>query len=278
MSQSRSKSRSVARWLLLLLLCACMPAGAQRVITPVESNDLPLEVRRRQQEQANRVLGADTVATPPPPTEEKEPKHKAPLFGGLLLTADIASPVMNLFGQQYGNYEVALEADFFHRFFPVVEIGIGYAGNTPDDNNYTYKCAPSLYGRVGMNYNFFYNNGSESFFSLGARYGLTYFSYSWDNVRIDEPYWGSEAIVSIPGQKAFAHWAELVVALRVQVYKNFYMGWSGRYRFMIGCGSSAYGEPMFVPGFGPSAGGFGFTYTIGYRLPIGGSKDKETKK
>ena len=261
-----------------MLLCACMPAGAQRVITPVESNDLPLEVRRRQQEQANRVLDADTVATPTPPTEEKEPKHKAPLFGGLLLTADIASPVMNLFGQQYGNYEVALEADFFHRFFPVVEIGIGYADNTPDDNNYTYKCAPSLYGRVGMNYNFFYNNGSESFFSLGARYGLTYFSYSWDNVRIDEPYWGSEAIVSIPGQKAFAHWAELVVALRVQVYKNFYMGWSGRYRFMIGCGSSAYGEPMFVPGFGPSAGGFGFTYTIGYRLPIGGSKDKETKK
>lgn len=261
-----------------MLLCACMPAGAQRVITPVESNDLPLEVRRRQQEQANRVLGADTVATPPPSTEEKEPKHKAPLFGGLLLTADIASPVMNLFGQQYGNYEVALEADFFHRFFPVVEIGIGYADNTPDDNNYTYKCAPSLYGRVGMNYNFFYNNGSESFFSLGARYGLTYFSYSWDNVRIDEPYWGSEAIVSIPGQKAFAHWAELVVALRVQVYKDFYMGWSGRYRFMIGCGSSAYGEPMFVPGFGPSAGGFGFTYTIGYRLPIGGSKDKETKK
>ena len=60
------------------------------MITPVESNDLPLEVRRRQQEQAKRVLGADTVATPTPPTEEKEPKHKAPLFGGLLLTADIA--------------------------------------------------------------------------------------------------------------------------------------------------------------------------------------------
>lgn len=108
----RSRKTCVTIYCLLLAICICVPAGAQRVITPVESNDLPLEVRKRQQEKMNRVL-TDTVTTPPPSTEEKEPKHKAPLFGGLLLTADIASPVMNLFGQQYGNYEVALEADFF---------------------------------------------------------------------------------------------------------------------------------------------------------------------
>lgn len=279
MSLSRS-NRCFVLWRVLLFavaVCVCLPTGAQRVITPVESNDLPLEVRKRQQEKIDRTMNVDTMATTPPPSEEKEPKYKAPLFGGLLLTADIASPVMNLFGQQYGNYEVALEADFLHRFFPVVELGIGYADNTPEDNNYTFKCAPSLYGRIGVNYNFFYNNGSESFFALGARYGLTHFSYSWDNVRLDDSYWGSVDVVSIPQQKAFAHWAEIVIALRIQVYRNFYMGWSARYRILIGCGSSSYGEPMFIPGFGPSSGGFGFTYTVGYRLPLGG-KNKETKK
>lgn len=260
MSFLRSEGFAVG---LCLAVGLMLPISAQRVVTPVESNDLPFEVRRS----AALTEVSDTVAV-----QEKEPLHKAPLFGGLLLSVDLASPVMNLFGQQYGSYEVALEADFYHRFFPVVEIGMGYASYTPTDNNYTYKCGPSVYGRVGLDYNFFYNNGSKSFFSLGVRYGLTGFGYSWDNISLSDAYWDSSVVTSVPGQSAFAHWGELVLALRVHIYGNFYMGWSGRYRLLLGCGKSSYGEPWYIPGFGASAGSFGFTYTIGYLLPVGNKK------
>jgi hypothetical protein len=254
---------SVALWSL-----AIVPASAQRIVSPVESNDLPMEIIAKQIEKAR----LDTIATDT--VSETKPIHNAPLLGGLLITADISAPVMNLLGTQYGSYEFGVELDLYHRFFPVVELGIGTARYTPLDNNYTFNCAPSLYGRVGVNYNFFYNNGSESFVGIGLRYGLTSFKYNWDNITLSDSYWDSSIVTSTPQETAFAHWGEIAVVLRVQIYKNFYMGWSGRYRLLIDCESSQYGKPYYIPGFGPQEGGFGFTYTVGYNIPFG-NKEQE---
>lgn len=255
---------------MVLWCIAVVPASAQRVVTPVESNDLPMEIMAKKTEKARQdTIPTDTVA-------EKKPIHNAPLLGGLLLTADVSAPVMNLLGTQYGNYEVGVELDLYHRFFPVVELGVGTAKYTPLDNNYTYNCLPSLYGRVGLNYNFFYNNGSESFIGFGLRYGLTSFKYNWDNITLSDSYWDNSIVTSTPVETAFAHWGEILVVLRVQIYKGFYMGWTGRYRLLIDCGSSPYGEPYFIPGYGPQAGGFGFTYTIGYNIPF--AKKEQDKK
>ncbi len=263
-----NKYRVWALFIVITMAAAGIQLSAQRVVTPVDANDLPYDIQKK-----NAAL-ADSVATDTLPP--KKPIHNAPLFGGLLLTADVSAPIMNLFGTQYGNYEVALEADIYHRFFPVVEVGMGTANYHPNDNNYTYKCSLSPYMRIGGNYNFFFNNGSESFFALGLRYGLTGFSYKWENITINDSYWGNEVIAETPEQSAFAHWGEIAVVLRVQIYKDFYMGWSGRFRYMFGCGTSPYGDPYFVPGYGPKAGSMGFTYTIGYKLPIGKKeKDKE---
>lgn len=255
---------------MVLYMVVIVPAWAQRVVSPVENNDLPIEIVNKRIEKAR----LDTIATDT--VEVEKPIHNAPLLGGVLITADISAPIMNLLGTQYGSYEVAAELDIYHRFFPVVELGIGTAQFTPLDNNYTYHCAPSLYGRVGLNYNFFYNNGSESFVGVGLRYGLTSFKYNWDNITLNDSYWGSSIVTSTPQETAFAHWGEIAVVLRVQIYRNFYMGWSGRYRLLIDCGASQYGEPYFIPGFGPKEGGFGFTYTIGYNIPL--SKKEEEKK
>ena len=254
----------------IAMLCMMLqPASAQRIVTPVESNDLPFELQKKDAAKAM----ADTIATDT--VAEKEPVHKAPLFGGALITADLAAPFMNLLGTQYGNYEAAVEFDIYHRFFPVLEVGVGSAWYTPDGNNYTFKCNPSLYGRIGVNYNFFFNNGSESFFAVGLRYGLTSFSYNWENITFNDSYWDDEVVANTPQEQAFAHWGEVVIALRVQIYKNFFMGWSGRFRLLAGCDSSQYGDPYFIPGFGPKETAFGFTYTVGYNIPI---KKKEKEK
>lgn len=253
---------------MLLSVLAYLPASGQRVVTPVESNDLPIEIQRKNMDAAADTISTDTV-------EVKKPIHNAPLFGGLMLWADISAPVMNVLGTQYGSYEVSLEADFYHRFFPIIEVGMGMSQYTPEGNNYTYRVPLSPYARVGLNYNFFFNNGSESFIGIGARYGLSYFSYQWDNIMLDDPYWDNQEIVATPLQNAFAHWGEVVLNLRVQIVKRFYMGLTGRYKILIECGSSQYGDPYYIPGFGLKEGGFGFTYTVGYNLPLGVKKQKE---
>lgn len=257
-----------SKFIISILCCIAMsgisalPTLAQRVVTPVESSDLPMEILAKQAEKARQdTIVVDTIT-------KQEPIHKAPLLGGVMVTADISAPFMNLLGTQYGSYEMAVELDIYHRFFPVIEVGIGTAQYTPLHNNYTYKCAPSLYGRVGMNYNFFFNNGSESFVGVGLRYALSSFRYNWENITLNDSYWNTTVVTSTPQESALAHWGEVAVVLRVQIYKNFFMGWSGRYRLLVGCDSSQYGEPYFIPGFGPKQSTFGFTYTIGYNIPF----------
>lgn len=264
------QSRSIIwRWLSVVVLSmVAIYSSAQRVVTPVESNDLPIEIQKK--EYAKVATDTTTVDS----VEHEEPMYDAPTFGGLLLTADLSAPVMNLLGTQYGSYEVALEANFLHRFFPVVEAGMGMANYKPEDNNYTFKVPLSPYARVGVNYNFFYKNGSPSFISAGVRYGVAVFSYYWDNIALNDAYWDTTVDTSTPSQSAFAHWGEIVVNLRVQIVKNFYMGWSGRYRILLGCTTSPYGDPYYIPGFGVKDSGFGFTYTVGYNLPIGEKKKK----
>ena len=106
-----------------------------------------------------------------------------PLFNSLSVNVNILDGITNLFGQSYGNYEIAAELDLHNRFFPVWEIGIGHADNTPEGLNFTYRIK-TLYNRVGMNYNFGYNKTAMSFFYIGIRYGFSFFTYNIDNILV----------------------------------------------------------------------------------------------
>lgn len=244
--------------IFILFVLAVFSTVAQRRITPVD----PTTKR-------------DTVTVQPDSLvdqSDEEPEIEGylfPLLNGLMVNVNILDGVTHLFGQSYGNYEITAELDLHNRFFPVWEVGIGYADNTPDDLNFTYRNKPALYNRVGMNYNFGYNKEEMSYFYIGLRYGFTFFSYDIDNISIDNAYWEESESLRIAGQKSWAHWGELLGGLRVQVYKNFYMGWTARYRLMFGYKKNSYSEPWYIPGFGPKGSPFGFTYTVGYRFSLG---------
>lgn len=250
----RSKVFILFLWLALPLV---FPLVAQRRITPVDPT-----VKR----EVKDSIPADSVVVE---TEPKIEGYLYPLFNGLIVNANILDGVANLFGQTYGNYEIAAELDLHNRFFPVWEVGIGRAHNTPEGLNFTYINKASLYNRVGMNYNFGYNKTDMSFFYIGLRYGFSVFIYDIDNIQVESPYWEESEQLRIAGQKSWAHWGELLGGLRVQVYKNFYMGWTARYRLMFGYKKNSHSQPWYIPGFGPTSSPFGFTYTLGYRFSFG---------
>ncbi len=245
-----------------MFLLITLSSMAQRRITPVDP-----------------TVNPDTVVIQTDSTEMQEPEkpkikgYLYPLLNGLTLNVNILDGVTKIFGQTYGNYEIAAELDLHNRFFPVWEVGVGYADNTPEGLNFTYRTHPSLYNRVGMNYNFGYNKDAMSFFYIGLRYGFSIFSYDIDNIAMESSYWDESETLQMKNQHSWAHWGELLGGLRVQVYKNFYMGWTARYRMVFGYKKNAASEPWFIPGLGPKSSPFGFTYTVGYRFSFGKKRE-----
>ncbi len=254
-------------FILIILLVGCpLPSLAQRRITPVDPLAKPEAA----------VVETDSIWVEEEPEKPKIKGHIHPLLNGLQVSVNVMDGVANLFGQSYGNYEVAIEFDLYNRFFPIWEIGIGRADNTPEDLNFTYRTRPSLFNRIGLNYNFKYNSESKSFFYIGARYGFSFFSYDIDNITVDNPYWQEHETLSISNQKSWAHWGEFLGGVRVQVYKNFYMGWTARYHLLIDSKDNEYSAPWFIPGYGTQSMPFGFTYTLSYRFSLGGKAKTET--
>lgn len=204
--------------------------------------------------------------------------YRYPLFNGLVVGVDLFQPMATLFGQKYANYQVSLEADFHNRFFPVWEVGIGWADNTPDDGNFTYEVSPTLYNRLGMLYNFNYNSTAPGYIYAGLLYGFSVFSYDVTGITIPSGYWGTEYQASIYNQKSRAQWLEPLAGVRVNLYKGLKMGFTVRYKILLSAKSNETTRPWIIPGMGKRSGGFDFTYSIYYQIPIKSKAKSATAK
>lgn len=177
------------------------------------------------------------------------------------------SPISNLIGQKYGNYELSVDAGFYNRFYPIYEFGISYANDTPDGANYTYKLSPSFYNRVGLNYNMLYNKNIPGIFYIGLRYGFSFAKYDLSNITVSSPYWEEiQTNLSIPKSTSVAHWGELLLGLQVKLYKGLMMGWSVRYKILFSAQQKSDAKQWIIPGFGKSNNPLGFNFTINYRF------------
>ena len=100
-----------------------------------------------------------------------------------------------------------MESAVIHNwFFPVVEAGIGFADNTPEQGNFTYRTKPSFYAKVGMNYNFMYKSDPAYQVFAGFRVGFSSFKYDIENIKITNGYWDQTQSFSMTGLKASAVW------------------------------------------------------------------------
>ena len=194
-------------------------------------------------------------------------RHLHPKFNGITVGADLFSPISNLIGQKYGNYELSVDAGFYNRFYPIYEFGISYANVTPDGANYTYKVSPSFYNRVGLNYNILYNKDIPGMLFVGLRYGFSFANYELTNITTSSPYWEvTESGLSIPKSTSIAHWGELLLGLQVKLYKGLMMGWNVRYKLLFADSQKGDAKQWIIPGYGKSNSPLGFSFTINYRF------------
>jgi hypothetical protein len=184
-----------------------------------------------------------------------------------------------------------------NRFFAVLDYGISSIDRRRKGLAYTaftYKNVGS-YFRIGADYNFMHRNFKEEAMFVGFRYARAYFSHDFEYFGaneawnysprrliestaqiVDERYYGS-----ISESNLSATWFEIVTGLRVNVWKQFYMGYTARVMIR----SAVQGEDILkaneLPGFGSTnrTARLIFNYYIYYRIPfLSNKKIKATKK
>lgn len=184
---------------------------------------------------------------------------------GLYLSGDVFGYIYPVFVKdKFYSSELSATLDICNRFFPTVEVGVGHTDMVSQLYEIGYSTRAPYY-RVGMDYNMQYKSNKPGYIFLGARVGYTSFDYSIDAPPLVDPVWGDEAPVQFTDVPCRAVWAEAVGGVRAEILKNFYMGWTLRYKYPIYRGPIANGGPWYVPGFGAvKKGVLGATYTIGY--------------
>ncbi len=184
-----------------------------------------------------------------------KPKSKPiyPLFNGWTLGANFADAILMATGQKHASFDIWADISLHNWFFPVVEAGIGFADNTPEQGNFTYRTKPSFYAKVGMNYNFMYKIDPAYQVFAGFRVGFSSFKYDIENIKITNGYWDQTQSFSMTGLKASAVYGEVLAGIKVKIVGNFSLGWNARYHMKFKVSSKSSSSPWFIPGYGATS-------------------------
>lgn len=203
---------------------------------------------------------------------KKKTEFSYPLWDEVTIGLNVWDPAMRCFGQDYGLADMWVELSLYNRFKPVIEFGLGQASHTPEDGNYTYKSGVAPYFKIGANYNFLYSKTKEYQFYAGLRYGFTPFSFEVTDITIDNSYWNENFATSIASQNVTAGYGEIVMGLKVQIHKNWSLGWAFKYHTILHESKCDYGEPWYIPGFGSRGSSLSGAFNVMYTIPLGKKK------
>lgn len=198
------------------------------------------------------------------------PPDSTKLFNGFTVQLDVASLASSaLTNSSTYSTEGALQIDLKHRIFPTLEFGIAGANKTTTDN-IGYK-TNGMFERIGVDFNLRKRKKdakpTNNLFIAGIRIGMSNFNYNVTNIVIPENYWGTGDPINYLDQSTTKIWYEIVVGVQVEVFKNFYMGWSIRDKNLISSDVTGAVAPWYIPGFGLNNGtSWGLNYTLGYHF------------
>ncbi len=165
-------------------------------------------------------------------------------------------------------FEATAEMHVKGNMFGVAEVG-WLRVNLDRDTAYHYK-SNGIYAKVGIDYNLLKSRRpfSNDILYVGARYGFSIFSQEADNVTIPGYYWPDATDQVIPKNTMQAHWIEILLGIKAEVLKNFYIGLTFRGKFKFISPKDEYSTPYLIPGYGSGSSGFalGLNYYVSYNI------------
>ncbi|MCD8317604.1 MAG: DUF6048 family protein [Paraprevotella sp.] len=183
------------------------------------------------------------------PTIEDLTQKKAPLFGGVSLSAALVVVIMKSLHSDYSKMEVAAHLNFKEKYFPVFELGYGESDYEGSETGNTYHTG-APYFRIGMDYNFTKKWYTGNRLYLGVRYAFTSFKYDISSQGFSDPVWNAPVPFAYNNLAANSHWGEVVFGIETKIWGIFHLGWNVRYKLRISQSEKEQGVPWYVPGFG----------------------------
>ena len=191
---------------------------------------------------------------------------------GLRVGIDLSKPIRSLLQNYTSGLEIVGDYRISKNWYLAAEIGVEEFTSNEDFTNLTSK---GNYVKFGMNFNSYKNwldMNNEIF--VGFRYGFASYSETLNSYQINT---GNSLfpadIVNTPTFEdgLMAHWSELVMGFRAEVYNNVFLSFSASYKILIYNNDPINFKSHYAPGFNriyASNTGFGFNYTISYLIPF----------
>lgn len=213
---------------------------------------------------AQKVKDTDTVRTYTKTAERIKFYPRAFRVG-----TDVISLGKTMTMATFTGWEMNGDVDFGKYYFAFDYGSWGKDKTLPDSGFYHNS---GTYWRAGVDVNLLKKDPDRNMFFLGFRYGRSSFN-ELTGIYYTDPHFG-EIQKILANTNMTAGWGELVLGLRVKMWKQFWMGYTARLKFAL----STHGDTEFknydVPGYGLSANQlyWGFNYQIFWSIPF--SKQK----
>jgi len=204
--------------------------------------------------------------------ENKDNPFYHPKTYGLRLGIDVIRPILTYTEDDFEGVEITADYRLNTRWFVAAEAG--FANKTNDEDNFNHTVKGSFL-KLGVNYNLYTNwldMDNEIF--IGARYGFSTFSNQLNSYTIfqqGEFFDPKEVNEGTKDSGLNAHWVEFVAGLKVEVFKNIYLGVMVNLNAIVATKDPDSFENSYSPGFGDisdNGTGSNINYTISYRIPL----------
>lgn len=176
-------------------------------------------------------------------------KDTIPFFRGFAVSFDLVGAAQMMLSD-HGQYEAALRLNLHDQYFPIVELGYGYANHEDDVvTRISYKTS-APYFRVGCDVNVMKKKHTGNRVYIGARYGHTSYDVDVSCHPFPDPAWRYTTFYDVKGESFSQHWAEFLFGIDAKVFGPLHLGWSGRYRLRLSHNDGDIGKSWYVPGYG----------------------------
>ena len=202
-------------------------------------------------------------------------KDKWLTINKLRLGVDLFKPIKSSSEGDNLNYEIVGDLQVTENLYLAGEYGS--IDRVIEDENINFNSSGNFL-RIGFNYNMFNNwVGMDNSIYLGLRYATSNFSNtildytvrnqdSYFSNLVDSEYQTNEY------SNLSGNWIEIVAGLKVETFKNVYLGLSLRLNKLLSDSKPENFDNLFIPGFNKvtddNTFGSGFNYTLTYSFPL----------
>jgi len=268
--QGRSRQAYIAKHLagrLVLCLAFCL------VLLPA------LQAQERGLEEGGRQGGnlpEGQEEAPPIERKKKADTLKLPWkLWGIKFGVDVLPAIQGLTNNERGGFELNAEFEVRNYLF-TLDYGTSSRNiNTADTLFYENS---GSYFRLGWLVNFIPKDVGPNAVFWGLQYVRTSFDDALRYTDTGDPY--GDYVFNGTHDNVTGSWVEMVFGTRIRVYKQFYMGYTARYKFRRRLNGTDDFAPYQIPGYGLTQSNttWGFSYHLMYRLPIRKIQSRPTRR